>query len=197
MITDYTYYLLGEYEIPNVKDISAEPVDAPSVKSELEVFIDRCERDVLLDAFGPTLYNQLKTANDDLPNAAQKWKDLVDGADYTLDGKTYRWDGLKGYEKNSLLAAYVFCKYLKNDDGRYTTVGIVKNKAKNANVVSPMRKYLTAWNNFLNLYQDDCKTNTVRSLWQFLNDYNKKDASNFPDFDDYFKFYKNLNPMGI
>lgn len=197
MFTDHTYYQQGEFYIPNVKDISAAPVDSPSTKSALEFLIDKYEREHLLDVLGVEMYDQLKSANEDLENADQKWQDLVNGCNYTLDGKHYRWDGLIGYEKNSLLAAYVFCKYLKNDYGTYTTTGIVINKPKNAVIVDPKRKYLTAWGIFINLHQNDCDNNNVRSLWQFLNDSNTLDATSFPNIEDYFKFYKHQNWAGI
>ena len=213
-ITDESYYLKGINFIPNSVDISASS-GSPSQESELDYFIGICERQLMLDALGVTLFNEFTTAMADLPNAAQKWKDLVTGSTYTKDGKTYLWEGLRGYNKNSLVASYVFCEFLRNDESTYTTTGIVKNKSKNAGNVSPTPKYIKAWQQFIEKYQahEQCEPVIIRdhfgsvgldyyqnnnsevSLYQFLTDQNELNATAFPDFE--FKFYENQNSLGI
>ena len=213
-ITDETYYLKGINFIPNSVDISASS-DSPSQESELDYFIGICERQLMLDALGVTLFNEFTTAMADLPNAAQKWKDLVDGATYTLDGKEYLWEGLRGYNKNSLVASYIFCEFLRNDQSTYTTTGVAQNKAKNAQNYSYTPKYISAWRNFIKGYQAQAQcdpviirnhfgtvgldyyqnNDSVVSLYRFLTDQNELDATAFPDFE--FKFYENQNSLGI
>ena len=215
MIIDATYFEKGILYIPNNKDISASPTAAPSSQSELEVFIDNNERDLLINALGVTLFNLLETAMIDLPNADQKWRDLVDGTDYTINSKVHRWEGLKGYNKQSLIAAYVFCQYLRNDEATYTTTGIVKNTAKNADNYNPTGKYIKAYNSFIKQYQKSNHNSALiitnafgsvgldyygnndatRSLYQYLTDANELDATAFPDFE--FKVYNIETSLGI
>ena len=215
MIIDATYFEKGLLFIPNNKDISATPVAAPSIQSELEVFIDNYERDLLINALGVTLFNLLVTAMDDLPSADQKWQDLVDGTDYTINSKEYRWEGLRGYNKQSLIAFYVFCQYLRNDESTYTTTGIVQNTAKNADNYNPTGKYIKAYNSFIEQYQNNTRNNPAiiingygsigldyfgnnnakRSLYQYLTDANELDATAFPDFE--FKVYDIETSLGI
>lgn len=215
MIIDATYFQKGILYIPNNKDISAAPIGAPSTQSELDVFIDNYERDLLINALGVNLFNLLVTAMDDLPSADQKWQDLVNGVDYTINSKTYRWEGLKGYNKQSLIAFYVYCQYLRNDESTYTTTGIVKNNSKNAENYDPTGKYIKAWNCFIEQYQKDftyCpniivnafgnvgldyygNNDSKRSLFQYLRDANELDAEAFPDFE--FKIYDVQTSLGI
>lgn len=218
MIIDSSYFTNGELFIPNNKDLSARPVGSPSVIEALDTFIDKYERDLLLNALGVTLYNELisQFTNGELKiDAPQKWVDLVKGSEYTINGKTFIWDGLIGYAKNSLIAFYVYCNYMRNNETTYTTTGVVKNTAKNADNVSFTPKYIKAWNTFIEQYQSEfgsdpriiinyfgnvgldyySNKNVKVSLYQYLLDQNDLDANSFPDFE--FKFYETENSFGI
>ena len=84
-IIDNTYFEKGWLFIPNNKDLNAEPTASPSAQSEIDFFIEEYERELLLNALGVTLYNELQA---ELPTpATQKWIDLVDGKDYTINSK--------------------------------------------------------------------------------------------------------------
>lgn len=213
MIIDSSYFDKGSLFIPNNKDLSAQPVGTPTVQSDIDFFIDKYERELLYNALGVTLYNELKTANES--TLTGKWKDLVDGTDYTIDSKLYRWDGLKGYASQSLIAFYVYCQYLRNDQSTYTTTGIVKNTAANAENYDPTPKFIKAWNSFIIQYQaqfnglpeiiinrsgkvglDFYGNKDVKSsLYQYLTDANVLDPTAFPDFE--FRFYESYNSFGI
>lgn len=223
MLIDNTYFQQGELYIPNSRDMNASVTGGTNV-AKIQVFIDRYERDLLINALGVVLYNQLKTILDadtlnDVGN--EKWEKLVNGEDYTLDGKTYRFDGLLGFSQQSFVASYVYCRYLKDNDATYTTVGTVRDTAKNATSVSAAPKYVGVWNSFIEKYQgnhgnqaflDDpvIIRNTVgeigldwfageegifRSMYQYMTDKNEVDETNFPDFQ--FTFYHDKNSLGI
>ena len=212
-ITDVTYYQKGINFIPNTVDISAS--NSPSQESELDYFIKIHERQLMLNALGVELFEEFDAISD-LTTADQKWKDLVTGTTYTLlNGKKYLWEGLRGYNKNSLVASYIFCEFLRNDESTYTTTGIAQNMAKNAHNYSYTPKYISAWRNFIDKYQAqaDCSPVIIRdhfgavgldyyqnknsevSLYRFLTDQNELDPTAFPDFE--FKFYENQNSLGI
>ncbi len=223
MIINTSYFQQGELYIPNTKNIDASSVGgvSNSAKAKVQIVIDRYERDLMINALGVTLYNQLYTLLDD--NALEepansKWNFLVEGEDYTKDGKTLRWDGLRGYKQQSLVASYVFCEYMRENDMIYTTVGTVRGTAKNATSVTATPKYVDIWNRFVLAYQGKRyametqpkiirspsgeigysfykEDNVIRSLYQYLTDKNEADATAFPDFE--FKFYERKNSLGI
>lgn len=224
LIIDTTYFENGNIYIPNNKDVTAEPTDSPTVVTELEFFIDKYERKLLLNALGVTLYDELVVALGKLPfttgateTADQKWIDLVNGKNYTnANGNVKRWDGLVGYNKQSLIAFYIFTEYLRNDNETYATVGTVKNTAKNAERVSATPKFIKAHSQFLKAYQGNLGVSEPAiivngfgsigfdwlaneevevSLLQYLTDSNELDATAFPDFS--FKIYDSYNSLGI
>jgi hypothetical protein len=214
-IIDNTYFEKGWLFIPNNKDTNAEPVGSGSAQSEIDFFITEYERELLLNALGVTLFNELEA---ELPTlTTQKWIDLVDGKDYTINSKTKRWNGLKGANQQSLIAFYVYCQYLRNDNSTYLTTGIGQNTANNAERSDPSPKFVKSWTRFLSQYQGNYYNNgypTViynRSgmvgldyygsdnievnMFQYLTDQNELTPTDFPDFE--FKFYETYNTMGI
>lgn len=221
MLYDNTYFEKLEGFIPNNKDINARPVGSPSVQSEIDAFIKKYERQLMINALGVPLYNELQTALENLGSADQKWQDLVEGRDYVLDGKTYRWDGLRGFEKQGVGVFYIYCNFLRNDEFTYTTTGMVRNTSDNAPNAQFLNKYVIAWSKFIEQYQGKlyyCVRNLYRgtktltfeqsgvvysyideevqsSLFQYLNDANELDPTAFPDFQ--FKIYAPVNRFGI
>lgn len=212
-ITDSSYYQRGKKFIPSVTVVQA-PVDGvPNVNDKLQYFIDKYERLLLIDLFGATLYNEITTALQDLPNADIKWQNLISGCTYTVDGKEYVFDGLRGYLQDSLVAYFVYCKYMENDESYYSTSGTVKLKSDNSEPYNPTRKYIDCWNEFLSKYQNDLsleqpmyytldgdivgvsyyneRVSSVVTLEQFLKD-------NETDYEGYeFKRYEQINSFGI
>jgi len=216
-IIDSTYFQRGSTYVPNNKNISAEPVGSPTNQTELDFYITEYERDLLLNALGVTLYAELQA---ELPTpTTQKWIDLVDGKTYNdVNGNAKIWDGLVGINKQSTISFYVFTEYLRNYDDTFTTVGTVKNTAKNATNYDATPKYIKAHTQFINSYQGSLNQsptvlingrgmigfdysgsgNSEVSLYQYLLDQNAlSDDADFPDFEDYFKFYEMQNSKGF
>lgn len=214
-IIDNTYFTKGWLFIPANKDLNAEPVGSPSAQTEIDFFIEEYERELLLNALGVTLYNELES---ELPTpTTQKWIDLVDGKDYTINGKTKRWNGLRGANMQSLIAFYVYCQYLRNDNSTYLITGIGQLEAGNAERFDPSPKFVKSWNRFLEQYQgklynydyptviynrsgmvglDYYGSDSVEvNLYQYLTDANELDDTAFPDFE--FRFYETYNSFGI
>lgn len=218
-IIDSTYFEKGSLYIPNNKNVNVEPTGTPTVVTELDFFITKYERQLLMNALGVTLYDELQVALLDLPASDQKWKDLVNGRNYTnADGNVKRWDGLKGFDNQSVIAFFVYTEYLRNDNETYATVGTVKNDAKNATNIGATPKFIKAYNQFVEAYQGDLSSpapsivvngfgslgvdwygseNVQVSLYQYLLDANEEDETAFPDFGDTFRFYALQNSFGI
>lgn len=210
-IIDATYFTKGHTFIPHSEDINPD-TSSTKENTELKYFIEKYERELLINALGVTLYNELENAATPLSG---KWQKLVEGETYTVDGKEYRWEGLKGFN-NSLIANYVYCMWLRHDESHYTTTGVIANKAKNAKDFDPTPKYIKVWNLFIEAYQGQQSTlpqiihnhygdvgldyygqqkNVIRSLYQYITDKNNEDETNFPDAP--FKFYEYQNSFGI
>jgi hypothetical protein len=214
-ITDSTYYERGNTFIPNNKDLNAEPLNSPSAQSGIDYFIEVSERTLWLNAFGVTLYNEFQS---ELPTpTTQKWIDLIDGKDYAINSKTKRWEGLRGFNKQSLASFYVYCQYLRNDNSTYLTTGIAQNTANNAERSDPTPKFVKSWTRFLSQYQGNGynygyptviinrsgmigldyygQDNIEVNMFQYLTDQNTLTPTDFPDFE--FKFYETYNTLGI
>jgi len=215
-IIDVTYFEKGSLYIPNNKDVLVSPIDTPTNQTDLDFYITEYERYFLLNALGITLYDELQIALTDLGASAQKWQELVNGKTYTNpSGVSKRWDGLKGFNKQSVIAFFVYTEYLRNYNETFATVGVVRNDSKNATNYDATPKFIKAYRSFLEQYQSDNgattqisvngfgsqgidwygSEKTTVSLYQFLIDSNELDSTAFPDFE--FKFYAQQNSYGI
>lgn len=214
------YFEKGNLFIPNNNNLNTVIPGVPNVDENLQLFIDVFERELLVNALGITLYDEFVA---ELPvPTTQKWIDLLDGVTYSTNGKSYRWDGLVGFEMQSLIAFYIYCQYLRNGSTVYTTTGTVLLNSANSQNVDPTPKYIVNYNNFLKRYQGDnhqycnnnpnviinrsgmvgldySKTNNESfvNLYQYLTDQNTltTNPEPFPDFE--FKFYYNENSWGV
>lgn len=105
MILTLDTFQKGARKLPNAV---AQPNGADNT-ADIQSYIDRFERDILIKGLGPELYNLVKASYTDTtlkPDAAQRIKDLVGGASYEVDGLSVVWEGLE-----PLLGDYVFYKY--------------------------------------------------------------------------------------
>ncbi len=108
----------------------------------------------------------------------EKWTDLADGKDYTVDYNdvTYnvRWDGLRNTVKESLIAYYVYNRYVRANYQQLTGLGVGAQHMENAEIVSPNQKLIWSNNECARLSSDMQLTSP--SLFNFL--------SNAVDVDD-------------
>ena len=159
-ITDITFFETGnKKQIPNISSSSGVGLGDVTSITQLNGIIIDAERQLLTDCLNRSLFLELETALNDLPNADQKWIDLVEGVDYLKDGKTVRFEGLRGYLKDSLVAYYVFCEYMQRDDSYYSTTGTVKATQKGAANYGGTKKFNDAYNTFVKYYQNDISHN--------------------------------------
>lgn len=194
------YFKSGELFIPNsiaVPDIQNGSVTAVD---ELQSFIDKYEKVLLVDVLGIEQYNTLKENQSETSGI---WFDLISGKEY--ENKV--WSGLK-----PLIASFVYCKYLENDKSYYTTVGIERSKAKNSISVNPTENIVEVWNSFVEMYQGsfNCDYRFLQPIfyfegWDLGNFRNKTYASlneylkAFPDdySSEYFQGYEFRNRLGL
>lgn len=202
-------FFINDLHVPNSQN--NDDIGLPSEgNTTIENLNDCCavvEKDLLLNAFGLTIYNSLQTALADLPSAEQKWKDLVNGVEY--DGKI--WEGLNN--PKTFIAYAVYYNFLNMDSEYWSTFGTVKGNAVNAVNVSPFYKLTSAWNTFLKKYQQgNCSIPNYYSGvgWEFVDWYGKHDSVSVSLYEfmrdkadvyswnpEYFRYYDNVNTFGI
>lgn len=212
-------------DIPN-SDASEPNGNLSGNTTKLDNFREGYERDVLIKCLGYPLYKELQSNLEVLETATeqtvkstadQKWKDLVDGKEYQLDGKTVIWDGLvfkEGIYYRSLIAQYVYFHFVMDDVSQYTTTGRQSEKTKNSVKVSMAPSAIKAWRKFyemtvgsydtpIGLYEGSVLVgvdyyggdNGQRSLYQFINDMNHLSPNTYANWMP--KMWDNINQFGL
>lgn len=148
----------GELKIANA--VSQNPGDG--INGDLQEIIDKYEKELLLDTLGSAQYAQLQTELGGTPST--HWQNLID-------------DYLK-----PMLLPYVYCKWLRFDEVKMTTVGAGKGKAQAFSVSDVNHKYSARWNEF---------SDAVEELGEHL-----EDDANFTRPDD-FPCYSYENSFGL
>lgn len=177
-------------------------VVAPSNESYLDQLCVSVEREILLNALGLTLYNELFALTEitiKLPEN-ERWKKFVQG-----DGL---WNGLDKY--NSLIAYRVFEEFTTETNTRLSATGTAKVNPENANNVSPKFLLANANQQFIKQYQGGYLCNPIvndnfvdwygenegleLSMYQYLRD----NIDSFPTWNaSTFRIYETKNTFGI
>ena len=177
----------------------------PSNASELDYLCEKLEREILLNALGLSLYNEIKALNEvtiDLPENA-KFKKLTQGDEY--NGKI--WLGLS--HSDSLIANYIYQEFVTQTDIRLSATGAKKVNPENATNQTPKYLIAGASQNFIKQYQSEYLINPIidgcfidyygcdsieKSLYGYLMD-NRESFTNWKP--EYFKVYETKNSFGI
>ena len=193
---DSTYFV-GEINIPQA-----------STDTSLAQAITQYEKEILIQLLGYKLYTLLIA---DLVNGIPQtdiYVDLVNGAEFDLEFEgntiTLKWEGLKNTALQSLIAYYVFFKYVERDVSRYYGTGMSIAKPQEGwERVSPIYKLCDVWERMRKLYgkiPPEQKGVPVSLLSVYNNDpsaynflYTNKD--DYPDW--IFTPQWNINPFGI
>jgi len=125
--------------------------------SDIDQFIAKYEKEVLIGLLGYTLYTEMMAAYAasiatvpvPLP---QKWDRLINGYTYDYNGVTIRWNGLINSDKVSFIAYYVYCQYIKSHQFPQSQTGAVQPQNENSVVVDGIANHTAGWNRFVELY---------------------------------------------
>lgn len=154
-LIDPTYFI-RELSIPGLADTETAP------RTRLTEYIDGEARYVLKEALGVELFEVFDTFIDQdgnlSPSAPDIWQRLVNGFTYQEAGRQLRWEGLiytEGTFKTSLLAYYVFYRWMFNEISFLGTAGEYVPNAKGATTVRSNQRQITAYWKFLEMYQGD------------------------------------------
>lgn len=146
-------YFTDKLRIPNASEI-----DVTGSADAFGTWIDREARLCLQKALGNVLFadfNSNVTAGAYVPGVA-KWDNFVNGTDYTKNGKTFTWKGLiftEGVYKGSLLAFFVYCRWLEYQLSYQSGMGEVRGQAANSMSANSTHRYVSLWNSFVEMYQ--------------------------------------------
>jgi hypothetical protein len=150
-LIDVTYFT-GEINIPNTgQTVIAE---------KLEGFINKYETKILDIVLGYPLRKEFLNGYT-APTPAQKWVDMAEGVEYTLNDKPVKWQGiLNKTDKESLIALYVYYWYMRDSHTTTTNSGERANKVENSEASISSWKLSRAWTEL---------REWVCSLYEFLN----------------------------
>lgn len=159
MVIDNSYFQ-GNLSVPNSQEALTPLSDRRGNKVNLAEYIERYERQIMIYALGLTLYNDFKDqfeTNGDLKvGATDRWKDFVNGVEYTVNSEDFEWKGLRYEEgglKYSLITNYVYSKFLPDIATTFGSAGTQRNNTKASRGYSSIPKTVDAWNEFIYLYQ--------------------------------------------
>ena len=141
-------YFVNELLLPNLTESHAG--------YDIDSLIQDTSHSFLSSILGHDAYNDFISNLDEYgdlkPDAAQKWEDLVYGCDYEHNGATKYFKGLiykRGTVPKSILAQYVYIKYIEQNVSQLTPTGDVRPNSQNAVNINSSQRYANAWNNFL------------------------------------------------
>lgn len=142
---DSTYFT-GEIAIPGAAS-----------ETTLTQAITQYEKEILIKLLGYKLYSLLQADISGGAPVTQKYIDLVDGKEYTLtyNGTEYlvKWEGLANTAKQSLIAYYVFYKYVERNITSFYGTGVSQaNVQEGWQRVNPASKMVNAWERMRELY---------------------------------------------
>ena len=100
--------------------------------NSIQAHIDQYEREILIQLLG---YDLAKLVLAYSVSSDQRIKDIVDGKEYTVDAYTVKWNGLLNTDKVSLLADYVYIKYVTNKQVMFQNTGVVVSATENGVVI--------------------------------------------------------------
>lgn len=154
-------YFIKELNIPNTVE-----TDVSGAATPFEMWIDKEVRLCLQKALGSVLFSDLDSNITDgvYQAGVTKWDNLVNGTSYTYNGDTYIWKGLiytEGTFKGSLLAYYVYCKWLEYQLSHQSGMGEVRGEAVNSMSANSTYRYVNVWNMFVELYQGKSSTSST------------------------------------
>lgn len=178
-----------------VGDISLPGSVLSGSLANIDNYIDKYEKEVLIDLLGYTLYKELaaqKTAD----SLDLKWTAFVNGAEYTVSyngaDHTVKWNGIVNDDKISFLAYYVYFHFLRDNVTSTTLIGEVLNKNENSTRITPADKMVYAYNRFVRLYGSVNDGELVPSAYRYLEKHED-------DFNDLWVFTQkdHINTFGI
>lgn len=140
---------------------------------DFQAFIEKQEVKLLIDLLGYSLWAEME---EDLKssNPSEIFTALKNGAEYTFNGKTYKYNGLV-----DLLIPAVFSRWIDQNNYKLTAAGFVQTSPsqENLTVVDPEPFIVAAWNDYVSKV-GECY-NQKNTLYGFM----KANEDEFPNWE--------------
>lgn len=187
-----TSYFIGEISLPGQV--------LTGTLADINPYIVKYEREALIQLLGYTLYKELKAEIDSVPQTyTDKWSRLVNGYEYEIDylGDTYlvKWNGLINSDKVSLLAYYIYFKYVQFHVTHTSGFGELIQNAENASKISPSQKMVNAWNRFIDLRGNPSDDRINPTCYNFLDKFEDDETNGYQKL--IFTVIRHTNTFGI
>ena len=189
-------FFTGKRDLPNIGDTVSDFVGG---NSTLQNYIDIYEREALIFALGRQEYEnfvaQLEPDGTLKPGAPMHYDWLLNGYNYTLGGKRMYWNGLiyeVGSFKDSLLADYIYSRFLEHNQSFIGDVGATTSKSANGMRVSADQKITDSYNDFVKQYGGCISIGLVRHYHLFT-DNNNAEATLYKFLQDQKEFFPDLD----
>ena len=184
-LIDSTYFF-GEISLPG----GSLEGDLADIDDYIEVY----EKEALLDLLGYTLYKDFIANPTDT-----RWTRFSAGYEYSIDfmGETHlvKWNGLVNDEAVSLLAYYIYYKYVEFHVTHTSGFGELLQKAENASKISVTQKRVNAWNRFIELRGDPGQEEINPTCYNFLNKFEDDPTNGYDKW--LFRVLRRTNTFGI
>jgi len=188
-LIDSTYFV-GEINLPG----SALTGDYANISQ----FIAKYEPIALRDLLGPTLAADLQSEIG-AEEYSTKWDRLVNGHTYTVDfmgdSHTVEWNGLINTDKISMLAYFIYFKYVGFHVTHTSRVGEVLLQSENANRHSVNMKLVNAWNEYIRLRGSVSDYDIEPTAYNLIKKYENDDTNPYDKW--VFTELARMNIMGI
>jgi hypothetical protein len=148
------------------------------------VWINRYENEYLYKALG---YGFARLFIDGIAagSPAQRWLDLKNGKEYTVNDVNYKWEGFSNTILKSPIANYVYALYQKNNSSTTFGQGEGAPQMQNAQGVNASFKIHNAWADMLVMNEQ---------LYHFLNN----NTATYPEWElSEVECFGSLNPFNI
>lgn len=176
-------YFTGKINVPNVTEYNGSTVEA------IDDYINKYGRLFMRETLGNVLFKDLMLNLDNgelKTDASQKWVDLINGKEYTKNGETYTWQGIKGgcdLYKDSVLAYFIYLNYFEITF--FTGFSLASTEAKNSTVINPSNHLVEIHNDFVSLYQGSYTYNPIEYFYSnevIFRDYYHSNDSGFVSY---------------
>jgi len=159
-----------------IGDISL-PID--QVAGKITQCIKTYEPEILKAVLGFDLYKNYLIGLAENP-ILSKWTDLQNGKDFQVDSIWYNWRGFLNTNKESIIAFYVWLKFVQTDGSYISGAGIKQTESENSTVDNTYRLLTINYNKMVDM---------INELDFFIN-------SNLSDYENYWpKTFTKILPL--
>lgn len=128
-----------EYGIPNLDR-----------EGQFLVQAEKWEKEFLYSILGRSLTDAFYDGV--LAATEQRWTDLAEGVEYTAYDRDYEWLGMK-----EMFIPYIWFKWVEFTGDNLSGSGLTTPKVENAEIVSPRKRLVGAWNAFEKMCGSSCE----------------------------------------